>query len=793
LSSKDGNSGASRLVPALAITLSLILPQGLVFADSTSNTTIDATKQLLRQAAGDTTPLDSKLINTPDPSLTKITKEQAIEKVKSLFPVLKNTQSQLSSIELGVNNSYPAPRNQMVWTMNWSYTEKNVTYGFTSSVDAITGDLIQGYVHNFYQEDEFYPPKLNREEAINKAKQVIVKAVSSIELSDLHLNYTGSRFDDSLFGPMKYGFTFDVYKNGIPADAQYIRLSISSNGDLLDFSRPSDHFHYPSATPKITLEEAKKKQDEKLNVQLKYVPVFGSNKVNNWILAWGLDRNTALNSIDANSGRSLDNEGNIISDQGITYTSMDKGKTIFQPRQSSIELTGEEAANIVKKMLKVPDDRTLITQSVRNDYWNKDRKVWSLTWQSPDQMRLGAFPDRTTAEVDVLTGEIINYYYQEFPTIGLGVAAPVTNKKDATAQLSEEALKNKAIDWIQLLYNDASTNLKLVNHNSIHSTKNEKEFTYSFERFYNDIVVEGNAASLVLDNEGNVISYNSNHYNLSKMPKNPKIKITKEKAQETYSSLVQQQLQYKNFGNQIVNGTYSEPDIRLVYTTEFKDKQKNNTVLDAITGKWTKVYEDMSENQEDLGQVSDIKGHWAEKQLKTLLTYNLLDIKDGKVKPNEVLTQGQWLAIMAKAVNPYYQNYGSSINSEPQEISGISADQEGYAIASFALERQWISDKEILNLNEFLTREKLAVQLSSIMKYNKIAKFMEKDDAIAKLRDVSQIKHRGEVALVMKLGLLKPTNGRFNGKDTVTRAEAAAVIMRMVELQGKIDSKLTDR
>lgn len=70
---------------------------------------------------------------------------------------------------------------------------------------------------------------------------------------------------------------------------------------------------------------------------------------------------------------------------------------------------------------------------------------------------------------------------------------------------------------------------------------------------------------------------------------------------------------------------------------------------------------------------------------------------------------------------------------------------------------------------------------------------MEKDATVAQLRDVSQIKHRGEVALVMKLGLLKPTNGRFNGKDKVTRAEAAAVIMRMVELQGKIDSKLTDR
>lgn len=772
------------------------MPQGLVLADSssnTANTTIDATKQLLKEVAGDSTPLDSKLINTPDPSLVKVTQEEAVEKVKSLFPVLKNTQSQLSSIELGVNNSYPAPRNQMVWTMNWSYSQKNVTYGFSTSVDAITGDLIQGYIHNIYQDDEFYPPKLDREEALKKAKQFIVKAVPSIELNDLHLNQTGSNFDDSLFGPMKYGFTFDVYKNGIPTDAQYIRLSLSSNGDLLEFSRPSDHFYYPSASPKISLEEAKKKQEGKLNVQLKYVPVFGSNKINNWILAWGLDRNTALNSIDATSGRSLDNEGAVISDQGITYTSLDKGKTVFQPRQSSVELTGEEAANIVEKMLRVPEDRTLITQSILNDYWNKDRKVWSLTWQSPDQTSLGALPDRTTAEVDVLTGEIINYYYQEFPTIGLGVAALDSNKKDTTAQLSEEALKNKAMDWIQLLYNDASTNLKLVNRNSLHLTKNEKEFTYSFERFYNDIVVEGNAASLVLDSEGNVISYNANRYNLSKMSKTPKIKITKEKAQEIYSSLVQQQLQYKNFGSQIVNGTYSEPDIRLVYTTEFKDKQKNNTVLDAITGQWTKVYEDLSEHQEDLTQVSDIKGHWAEKQLKVLLSYNLLDIKDGKVQPNEVLTQGQWLSIIAKAVNPYYQSYGSSINNQDQEIAGVSPEHESYALASFALERQWISDKEVLKLNEALTREQLAVQLSSILKYNKIAKFMEKDATVAQLRDVSQIKHRGEVALVMKLGLLKPTNGRFNGKDKVTRAEAAAVIMRMVELQGKIDSKLTDR
>lgn len=792
MSSNDGNSGVKKLIPALVISLSLILPQGIALADESTNT-IDTTKQLLQQAAGDSTRLESKIISTADPSLVKVSKEEAIEKVKLLFPVLKNTQAQLTSIELGVTNSYPAPRNQMIWTMHWNYNQKNMSYGFSSSVDAITGDLIQGYIHNIYQEDEFYPPKITREEALKKAKQLIVKAVSSVELSDLHLNNTSSSFEDALFGPMRYSFTFDIYRNGIPADSQYIFISISSNGDLLDFSGPSERFSYPSPTPKITPEEAKKKQDGNFNVQLKYVPVFENNKVNHWTLAWGLDRNTALNSIDANTGHIINDEGNIILDENIVYTPMDKGKILFTPRQSTVELTGDEAAEIVKHVLKIPDDRTLLTQSIRNDYLDKNRRVWSLTWQTPDQNQYSTFPERTTAEVDALTGEIINYYYQEFPSIGLGATNTDKKKNQTITKLSEDALKNKAIDWIQLLYNDASTNLKLITRNAIHSTKNEKEFTYSFERFYNDIAVEGSMVSLVLDNEGNVTSYNSNHYDLSKLPKTTKVKVSKENAHKTYASLVQQQLKYKDFGSQIENGTYSEPDVRLVYTTEFKDKQNNYKILDAVTGQWTKIYEGMSENQDDSEQATDIKGHWAEKSLNTLVTYKLLDVQDGKVKPNEVITQGQWLTMIAKAINPYFQNYSINLDNQAQEIAGISPDQEEYSVASFALERKWIREDEVLNVKEALTREKLAVQLASILNYNKIATFMEKDMAVAKLKDVSQIQHRGEVAVVMKLGLLKPTNGRFNGKDKVTKAEAAAVIMRLVELQGKIDSKLTER
>lgn len=790
MSSKDGISGAKRLVPALAITLSLIIPQGLVLADSSAL----STEQLLRQAAGDTMQQVTQSLRTPDPSLAKITQEEAVEKVQYIFPILKNAQ--VSNIELGVSNSYPAPRNQMVWTMNWSYSLGNTTYGFSSSVDAITGDLIQGFIHSIYQGDESYPPKLSREEALVKAKQYITKAVSSIDLDDLHLNNTGSNYGEALFGPIKYSYTFNVHKNGVASEIEYIRVSVSSNGDLLEFSRPSDHYSYPSSKPKITLEEAKQKQEKDFSVQLAYVPVYKNNRVNDWMLAWSPNRDTVLNAIDANTGMRLDDAGNVAGDEGVIYESIPKASVVFQPRESSKELTTDEAAGIVKNLLRIPSDRTLVTQSTRSDYWDKDRVLTNITWQSQDQYRSGTFPSRTSAELDARTGEIVTYYYEDFPAVD-SLNASHDDKSSESTKLSSDALKTKAMEWINLLYHDASTKLKLVNRGTTNqgTDKDTKEHTYSFERFHEGIAVQGNAATLVLDDYGRVVSYNSSHYKLSESLPNPsQVKMTKEKAQEIYASEMDQELQYRNYGSKMSNGTYTEPDVRLVYTSEYKNNQRNNQVLDAITGKWSKYHNDITFSEEDSSeQVTDIKGHWAEKSLATLLAYNLLEVDaEGKVKPNEVLTQGQWLSLITKAITPYYQGYSSAMNNQQQEIAGVSPDHEYYELASYALRRQWIKADDILSLDEELTREKLAVWVSSILNYNKISKFMDKDPIFTNLKDASRINHRGAVALVLKLGLFQPQNGSFNGSGKVTRAEAATVLMRMVELQGKIDTKFTE-
>ena len=62
--------------------------------------------------------------------------------------------------------------------------------------------------------------------------------------------------------------------------------------------------------------------------------------------------------------------------------------------------------------------------------------------------------------------------------------------------------------------------------------------------------------------------------------------------------------------------------------------------------------------------------------------------------------------------------------------------------------------------------------------------------SVNQFSDSSSISNKGAVALVVKLGLLKDENGKFNPQQNVTKALAASVIMKLVELQGKIDQPI---
>ncbi|MNE62481.1 Endo-1,4-beta-xylanase A precursor [compost metagenome] len=123
-------------------------------------------------------------------------------------------------------------------------------------------------------------------------------------------------------------------------------------------------------------------------------------------------------------------------------------------------------------------------------------------------------------------------------------------------------------------------------------------------------------------------------------------------------------------------------------------------------------------------------------------------------------------------------------------IAGVSADSPYYDAVNFAVSRSWLDKDAVLKPEDKLTREELAVLVSSFLKYSKLAAFLGNDNTVTSFSDSASITNKGAVALVVRLGLLQGENGKFNPQQHLTKAQAASIIMKLVELQGKTDQPI---
>lgn len=208
----------------------------------------------------------------------------------------------------------------------------------------------------------------------------MAKAASSVKSSELQLNENVgySYFSESLFGPVQYGYNFSILKNGIPSGSDSINIVVDGNGNVTQFSKSAQGLEYPSAQPKITLEQAQKQFAEQFDVGLFYIPIYKNGKPNNWILGWRpIDQ--SLYPIDALTGKRIDYEGKESVSTSVVYSEVAKSKDVFQARSSSTELSAKEAAQLVEKVAYIPADRKLISQTLRNDYQIQIEKSGSYT------------------------------------------------------------------------------------------------------------------------------------------------------------------------------------------------------------------------------------------------------------------------------------------------------------------------------------------------------------------------------------------------------------------------------
>ncbi|AIQ37560.1 hypothetical protein R50345_24775 [Paenibacillus sp. FSL R5-0345] len=770
----------AKTVLITSVAIALLLPPSLAAADSTSVSSNTVVTQVSAQAPTTTTTSEA------DITKVKFTQEQAIAKLRELFPSLKNAT--VNNVQLGSNQSYPAPANQMIWNIQWQMQEGNMGYGFSSEIDAINGDIISTYISYPRENNEsYYPPKISQAQALEIAKAFVAKAASSVKSSDLQLNENVgyNYFSSALFGPVQYGYFFNIMKNGLPSGSDSINIAVDGNGDVIQFSKSSQGLEYPSAQPKITLEQAQKQFADQLDVGLFYIPIYKNGKPNNWILGWRpVDQ--SLYPIDALTGKRIDYEGKESVSTPVVYSDIAKSKDVFQARSSTTELSAKEAEQLVKKVAYIPADRKLISQSLRNDYQDTNRKIWQLYWGGNGNERfIGAgFPEQSSAEIDAKTGEILQYQVQTY-----GVTqdkkeepAPVGGKK-----LSEAEAKSKALSIINSLYPQASEKLKLVEYGANSSvTSDGSAFRYQFIRYHQGIPVSDSNITVSLDLYGRLISYMGNRISgIDEITLSPDAKISKKEALESYKPKYQTKLRYTQVGGYNTYSSYVAPKVKLVYDTTFDESNGLYQVLDAATGKWTAVYDYLGQQDTQIS-ATDIKGHAAEQPLSELVKYHVLTPDaDGKVNPDQEITVGDWITYLVKASNPNFSNYYN--NNERKTVAGVKPENSYYDAVTYAADRKWINKDESLQIDSKLTREQLAVLLANFLKYNKLTTYLDKDVTVSQFSDSSSINKKGAVALVVKLGILKDDNGKFNPQQTVSKALAATVIMKLVELQGKTD------
>lgn len=778
---------------AAAISIAAVQPAGVMAASEAAYSTTGVSVEVTGLAQASAGQASS---STPAP-VAKITKEQAVEKVRSLFPEQLKDAS-VTQVELGDNSSYP-PRNQNVWTIHWQYTVGNGSYGFSSMVDSITGDLVQHEFHypQLFDDTAYYPPAFSREAALEVAQEFIRRASPGVDMaalrpSDTYMNPVRL----PLFGPVEYYFSFSVDHGGVRSPLDSLSVRVDGNGKVRGYSRQMLNVEYPSPTSGVPEEKAMETAQGLLEPSLQYIPVRGSDyrEVKSWILAW-MPRSLELSGIDAQSGESLDYNGAKLDPEAGAVTPVEKGEKRFAPVTGSENglLTVEEAEAQARKELGLPADKRLSSQNLSPSYQNPSTKVWQLSF-SEAQDKPMMYPNNTYVQIDAATGQVLEYRLSSFGPPWM----EREKKEEVKNPVSKEEATRLALDWINRLYPSAAEELRLVSEPARPDSE-EGAHSFRFQRYYKDIPVSSDQVNLTLDAAGGLQSYYCNRTVVQdSILDGLKTMVTAEEAFKLYTDRLELQLQYRSYGGYMKSDGSMVPQVmKLIYTHVPKDDTKMSGVLDASTGEWTALFPEQPSSPK-FEVPEEIKSHWAQKELRILLEYGLMKPDDsGSFRPDGTLTLGDWMNLMTQAVNPHYQAYigGYEDSSKPVQFADVDKESPYYNASIFYMTNKWLEPaaRPELHPEQRLTREVLADNLIHIVKYDKLAAFADLR-CIEELEDGEEVgdSYQGAVALAMQMGLLTASpDNRFHPQGEVTQAEAAVVLMRLVALQGKLDQGIS--
>lgn len=178
-----------------------------------------------------------------------------------------------------------------------------------------------------------------------------------------------------------------------------------------------------------------------------------------------------------------------------------------------------------------------------------------------------------------------------------------------------------------------------------------------------------------------------------------------------------------------------------------------------------------------LAAYSDMGFHWSRKVVGKLASLDIIAGANGKFLPNNPVQADQFIK-MAVCAMGYKIEQGTGYWAQPYIDTALS---EGLVVKG-----------EIADYKKPLTREQMArIIVRTTLKVDAKPDGKYDQYIIGKVTDYHAITDSLKQYVLdgYKLGLIAGTNNRFNPKATLTRAEAAAVIIRFLDMTERIPAK----
>ncbi|MBJ6361375.1 S-layer homology domain-containing protein [Paenibacillus sp. GCM10012307] len=769
---------------ATVIALTGTIPQA-AFADKAAGSSAVAASGDSKEAQGQE--------QSESPINAKISKDKADQLSRSILKIPKEYVLQHASYQ---SNSLYAGK-QSNWSLYYTLKKNNKTIGnISTTINSDTGELVSYNASlNDPSRKPSYPPKFNRDKAQEVADSFIQDVGAKYRKDIKFDNDLGTNSRQPLSGEVYYDFRYNRTVDGQPFKDNYIQLTVDGEGHVLNYSVNWDPtIKFQKVVPGLTLEEAVKRFHEEAKPHLSYtIPYNAKNaKDRQPSLAYSLPALT----IDAVTGKS-------VVDGGLPYkrntTEPVSDKPLGSKPVAGKALTSEQAEKRVRDAFAIAE-AAKVTDSSYSEYKDevtgKTYSTWNIGWSlEKDKKTLYSIQ----AEVNAQTGEIRSYYQWNNNDKSIDTKGVTYAEAKKTAL---ELVKKQLPGYAHELYLQEQQDL------SYYDSKKPSEigdYSFSFEHQINGAVASYDRVYVNIDaNTGEVRNYYYELLDYNYPSKLPAV-ISQNEVLRAFDDFYKVELTYALIGDNQDIGISDEKKRLMIAAGEISPSQGDGkgtgeakliyrmvpkatdeqVFLDAVTGKWRSQ---SSGDVTDLEQkkATDIDGHWAARELELMVSYKALDLEDGKVRPNQIITRGELIKMLVLSMNGG-GGYRPYLAAEKASFSDVSTDSSYFLYVEDALANNLIDRGDgSFNPEGKVDREEMAELIVRALGYNTLADH----ENLFKINfsDAAKLKKKGQAAIVAGLGIMSAdSKGNFKPQGQVSRAEAATAFFRF--LQARADLK----